>query len=89
MQHVILCASSGVTPMKRSALPTSALLRVSMDEGESQMVSISKFDPMPSRRSGLSSMSVISWRSREKSFAKWVPTAPAPAIMIFIIDKWV
>jgi len=30
------------------------------------------------------SIKVMSWDSKESNFAKWKPTSPAPAIIIFI-----
>ena len=60
MQAVMLCASSGVTPMKRSALPTSASLRAEIDVGRLVSVSMSKLEDMSSNFSADSSISVIS-----------------------------
>ena len=87
MQLMILCASSGITLMNRSAFFISALLSVASEVGDAQSVSKSKLAPMLSNFSSSSSMRVMSWCSFVKSLAKCRPIAPAPTIMIFIFRE--
>ena len=82
---VIFRLSSGVTAIKRSAslMPTS--FSPDMDEGEAVTVIRSKLELSVLSFSSSSSIRMMSCFSRESNLAKWVPTAPAPAIIIFIV----
>ena len=56
-----------------------------MDEGEAVTVIRSKLELSVLSFSSSSSIRMMSCFSRESNLAKWVPTAPAPAIIIFIV----
>ena len=84
MQHVMLRDSSSITPTTRSAFPAPASFNVAIDVGEAFIVIMSKLYSTLARRSSLVSTSTMSWCSRDRSFARCVPTTPAPAMRIFI-----
>ena len=86
---VMLRLSSGVTAIKRSASLTPTSFNPEMEEGEAATVSKSKLALRALSFSSLSSIKIMSCFSRDNSLAKWVPTLPAPAIIIFMsIDKF-
>jgi hypothetical protein len=85
MQAVILRLSSGMTPINKSAPATPAFLRPEMEVGDALTVIKSKLESSLLNFSSFSSIKMMSCFSSDNNFAKWVPTAPAPAIMIFIV----
>ena len=85
MLAVMLVLSNGVTAMKRSASVVPASRNIFRLVGFPTMVSRSQSEPMLASRSSLSSMSVISSLLRDRSLARCVPMAYAPAMMIFIL----
>ena len=85
MQAVIFWLSLGVTAMNKSAPATPASLRPEIEVGDTLTVIKSKLLPIRPNFSSSSSIKMISCFSLERSFARWVPTAPAPAMMIFMI----
>ena len=86
MQQVMLRVSSGVTAMKRSHWWTPPSLSPLMEVGDTLSVMMSRSLELRRREvfSGLSSMRMMSWSSLERSAARCEPTAPAPAMTIFI-----
>ena len=83
IQAVMFRLSSGVTAMKRSASRAPTSSSPLMEVGEATTVIKSKFELSVLSRSSSSSIRVMFCLSRESNLAKWVPTAPAPAMMIF------
>lgn len=81
----ILVFSSGDTAIKRSHCLISHFSSTSNDVISPSMASTSAVAVSSSRRLALSSTAVISWYSCESMVARWLPTSPAPAIIIFII----
>ena len=84
MQQVRLRVSDGVTAMKRSACGVPASLRPLMLVGETESVIKSRPSLALANLFSSGSMRTMSWFSWVSSAAKWLPTAPAPAMMIFI-----
>ena len=78
------CSESGLTAMKRSALPVPAWTRVSMEVGRPTTVTMSESLARSSRLSGSGEITVISWYSMLSILARWLPISPAPATMILI-----
>ena len=83
IQAVMLRLSSGVTAMNRSASPAPTSFNPFMEVGEELTVIRSKLELSVLILSSLSSINMMSCFSRDNSLAKCVPTAPAPAMIIF------
>ena len=83
MHAVMFRLSSGVTAMNKSASPTPTSFKPFMEVGEAVAVIKSKLEFSVLNLSSLSSIRMMSCFSRDSNLAKCVPTAPAPAIIIF------
>ena len=83
----MLVFSSGPTAIKRSHRCTSPRVRVSNEVTSPSIVSTSDSEASSSSRFSSSSMIVMSWYSLLSIFTRWLPTSPAPAISIFMINK--
>lgn len=84
MQQVMFFISSGVTAMNKSAFAVPASFSPLMDVGLALSVIRSTLSATLASFSSLSSTRVMFWFSLASSWARWVPTAPAPAMMIFM-----
>ena len=84
MQQVIFFISSGMTAMNNSACAAPASFRPLIEVGFTLRVMRSTLSATFESLSSLSSINVIFWLSLAKSCAKCVPTAPAPAMIIFM-----
>ena len=87
MHAVMFRLSSGVTAMNRSASPTPTSFKPFMEVGEAVAVIKSKLEFSVLNFSSLSSIRMMSCFSRDSNLAKCVPTAPAPAIIIFTFSS--
>ena len=83
-QAVMFVDSSGVTPIKKSASFISTSIKSFREVQDPVIVIISRLEPRKLSFSLSASMSTTSWFSADNSFAKCVPTAPAPVITILI-----
>ena len=87
IQAVIFWLSLGVTAMNKSASFTPTSFSPEMEEGEAVTVSKSKLALRALSFSSSSSIRIMSCFSRDNNLARWVPTLPAPAIIIFIFSS--
>ena len=85
MLAATLVVSSGVTLTNRSAFLIPASSRSRMDVGLPTIGRISMLEFVKFKRSSFGSIRIISCFSCDNIFARWVPTSPAPAIIIFIL----
>jgi hypothetical protein len=88
MHAVMFWLSLGVTAINKSALAVPASFKPEMEVGEMFTVIRSKLFPNFPNLSSFSSIRMMSCFSFASSFAKCVPTAPAPAMMIFMSSEY-
>ena len=84
MEHVRFFVSEGVTAMNRSACGVPASFRPLMLVGETFRVIRSSPSLMAASLALSSSSRTMSWFSFVSRAARWLPTAPAPAMIIFM-----
>jgi len=81
---MMLMFSSWFTAMKRSALRTEAFRSVAKVVQSPSIVTMSDIPSTSSSSLASASMTVMSWWPPLSIFARWLPTSPAPAMIIFI-----
>ena len=81
----IFCSSSGFTAMYKSHFPTCASLSAPIEVHEPTTERMSIWLSSSSSFSPSASISMIQCSCRLSIRARWVPTAPAPAMTIFIL----